>query len=92
MDKIRSLVTRVADGIARRRLVVALRGGPTHDSFSPDGERGQGLAEYALILAGIAVVAISSLIFLGGTITEMFWDPIHEDFAEVLCGVIGICP
>jgi Flp pilus assembly pilin Flp len=30
-----------------------------------DGERGQGLAEYALILALIAIVAIIALIFLG---------------------------
>jgi Flp pilus assembly pilin Flp len=30
---------------------------------------GQGLAEYALILALIAVVAIASLIFLGGQIS-----------------------
>ena len=32
--------------------------------WSPD-ERGQGLAEYALILALIAIVAIVALIFLG---------------------------
>lgn len=36
-----------------------------------DEERGQGLAEYALILALIAVVAILSLIFLGDTINEL---------------------
>ena len=33
---------------------------------------GQGLAEYALILALIAVVAIVALIFLGGTIADIF--------------------
>ena len=32
-------------------------------------EDGQGLAEYALILALIAVVAIVALLFLGGTIS-----------------------
>ena len=32
-------------------------------------DRGQGLAEYALILALIAVVAIVALIFLGGKIS-----------------------
>ncbi len=37
----------------------------------PDDERGQGLAEYALILALIAVVAILSLIFLGDTINDL---------------------
>ena len=37
-------------------------------SFSSD-EGGQGLAEYALILALIAIVAIVALIFLGGQIS-----------------------
>jgi pilus assembly protein Flp/PilA len=36
--------------------------------FSQD-EEGQGLAEYALILALIAIVAILALIFLGGQIS-----------------------
>ena len=35
-----------------------------------DHEAGQGLAEYALILALIAIVAIVALIFLGGQISE----------------------
>ena len=34
-----------------------------------DEEEGQGLAEYALILALIAIVAIVALIFLGGQIS-----------------------
>ena len=34
-------------------------------------EDGQGLAEYALILVLIAVVAIVSLIFLGGQVSDM---------------------
>ena len=34
-------------------------------------EEGQGLAEYALILALIAIVAIISLIFLGDTINDL---------------------
>ena len=33
------------------------------------GSRGQGLAEYALILALIAIVAIVALIFLGGQVS-----------------------
>ena len=38
----------------------------------PDGgEEGQGLAEYALILALIAVVAILSLVFLGETLRDL---------------------
>ena len=32
-------------------------------------EEGQGLAEYALILALIAIVAIAALIFLGGQVS-----------------------
>jgi pilus assembly protein Flp/PilA len=35
-----------------------------------DDEDGQGLAEYALILALIAIVAIIALIFLGGQISN----------------------
>jgi pilus assembly protein Flp/PilA len=34
-------------------------------------ERGQGLAEYALILALIAVIAIAALVFLGTRISEI---------------------
>jgi pilus assembly protein Flp/PilA len=34
-------------------------------------EQGQGLAEYALILGLIAVVAIVALVFLGTTISSM---------------------
>jgi pilus assembly protein Flp/PilA len=35
------------------------------DHFRHDDEAGQGLAEYALILALIAIVAIVALLFLG---------------------------
>ena len=35
------------------------------------GEEGQGLAEYALILALIAIVAIVALIFLGGQVSQI---------------------
>ena len=34
------------------------------------GEEGQGLAEYALILSLIAIVAIAALIFLGGSLSS----------------------
>jgi pilus assembly protein Flp/PilA len=33
-------------------------------------ERGQGLAEYALILALIAIIAIVALLFLGGQVSN----------------------
>ena len=36
-----------------------------------DREEGQGLAEYALILALIAIIAIVALIFLGGAISNI---------------------
>jgi pilus assembly protein Flp/PilA len=39
-------------------------------SFRRDDE-GQGLAEYALILALIAIVAIVALIFLGGQVSTI---------------------
>jgi pilus assembly protein Flp/PilA len=34
-------------------------------------EDGQGLAEYALILALIAIIAIVALIFLGGQVSQI---------------------
>ena len=40
-------------------------------SFTSADEEGQGLAEYALILALIAIVAILALLFLGGQISSI---------------------
>lgn len=40
-------------------------------SKSDRDERGQGLAEYALILALIAVLAIAAVTFLGGQINTI---------------------
>jgi pilus assembly protein Flp/PilA len=37
-------------------------------------ESGQGLAEYALILALIAVLAIAAITFMGGAINQMLSD------------------
>jgi pilus assembly protein Flp/PilA len=48
-----------------RRAVVALL-----KSADPRDDEGQGLAEYALILALIAIVAIVALIFLGSQISD----------------------
>jgi pilus assembly protein Flp/PilA len=39
--------------------------------LSSDRDEGQGLAEYALILALIAIVAIVALIFLGGQVSTI---------------------
>lgn len=41
------------------------------NTLSRDDERGQGLAEYALILALIAIIAIAALLFLGEEIAEI---------------------
>jgi pilus assembly protein Flp/PilA len=51
--------------------------------IDPDRERsldrqGQGLAEYALILALIAIVAIIALIFLGGQVSKILSDVGHS--------------
>jgi Flp pilus assembly pilin Flp len=43
-----------------------------------DPERGQGLAEYALILALIAIIAIVALIFLGGQVSKILSDVGHS--------------
>ena len=40
-------------------------------SLSNRDDEGQGLAEYALILALIAIVAIVALIFLGGQVSSI---------------------
>ena len=37
-------------------------------------ETGQGLAEYALILALVAIVAIIALLFLGGQVSSILSD------------------
>ena len=39
--------------------------------WSRDEQEGQGLAEYALILALIAIIAIAALIFLGTQISSI---------------------
>ena len=41
------------------------------NNLSHDDERGQGLAEYALILSLIAIIAITALVFLGGEISSI---------------------
>jgi pilus assembly protein Flp/PilA len=43
-------------------------------SFLLRGQAGQGLAEYALILALIAVLAIAAITFMGGSINDMLSD------------------
>ncbi len=47
---------------------------PALISFFHSDDEGQGLAEYALILALIAIVAIIALIFLGGQVKTLLRD------------------
>ena len=47
-------------------------------SFIPRDEEGQGLAEYALILALIAIVAIIALIFLGTQVSTILSNVGHS--------------
>lgn len=83
MEKLRAAVTAVTERVARSRPVVLLRAkyGPVSEASAD--QSGQGLAEYALILAGIAVVAIVSLIFLGSTVSTLFEDIVNEGFRYV---------
>ena len=41
-------------------------------------ESGQGMAEYGLILAGVAVVVIVALVALGGGLTDLFTNVTDE--------------
>jgi Flp pilus assembly pilin Flp len=89
MDKLRTKANEVAARVARSRPATW-----PSDLLGPraelgPAEQGQGLAEYALILAGIAIVAIASLIFLGGNISDLFWAPINEEFGNIL-SMLGI--
>ena len=47
-------------------------------NFLNRDEEGQGLAEYALILALIAIVAIIALIFLGGQVSKILSNVGHS--------------
>ena len=83
MDKLRSAVAAATDRVARSRPAASLR---RRLDLAPDGaedQRGQGLAEYALILGLIAVVAIAALMFLGTSVTTLFEDIINEGFMRV---------
>ncbi|RQD72267.1 MAG: Flp family type IVb pilin [Tindallia sp. MSAO_Bac2] len=44
-------------------------------------ESGQGMAEYGLILAGVAVVVMVALVALGGGLTDLF-DRVTDDVTE----------
>jgi len=83
MDKLRAAVTSITERVARWRPVVSLRAWISAGRGAGADQRGQGLAEYALILAGIAIVAIVSLAFLGNSISLLFEEIINEGFRYV---------
>jgi Flp pilus assembly pilin Flp len=83
MDILRTPGGRAGADLARWRsyLREAIKRASAHD---PDAEQGQGLAEYALILALIAIVAIAALAFFGLQISSVLTDPVNRDFGNVL--------
>jgi len=83
MDKLRAAVAQATERAARSRPVQALRAILAPAPDTTDGQRGQGLAEYALILALLAIVAIVSLIFLGNSVVQLMEDIVNEGFRYV---------
>ncbi len=88
MDMLRAAATRLAERATRSRPLTKLRAFLPAMPQTDEGQRGQGLAEYALILALIAIVAIGSLIFLGETIVGVFDEIINAGFSTVM-GLLG---
>ncbi len=84
MDKLQAAAAKVAERAARLRPLARLRAALHSLVASDDAQRGQGLAEYALILALIAIVAILSLVFLGDAIVGAFEEIINAGFQEVM--------
>jgi len=85
MDKLRAAVI----DLTTRATRLVTRSGPAKTDEPRDAARGQGLAEYSLILAGIAVVAIVSLVFLGSVINGLFLDVIDVGFSHVVTDILG---
>jgi Flp pilus assembly pilin Flp len=84
MDKLRAAAADVAERAARSRPLMSWSALTARFDTSDDNNQGgQGLAEYALILALIAIVAIASLIFLGNSVIGMFEDIINNGFRYV---------
>ena len=52
-------------------------------SVTDRDEEGQGLAEYALILSFIAIVAIAALAFFGVQLSSVLTDPVGRDISSV---------
>ncbi len=84
MDKLRVAAASFAKRAARAGPVMWLRAVLDPRVENHDAQRGQGLAEYALIMASIAIMAIVSLMFLGAVINGLFVDLINDGFSDVL--------
>jgi Flp pilus assembly pilin Flp len=82
MDHLRSSAWCVAAWAARLRASPHIG---DRESGGGDSEHGQGLAEYALILGLVAVIAIVSLTLLGTNIQTLVFDTI----AGTIQGVIN---
>ena len=82
MDKIRTAGGRAGAGLWRWTLRLRAAAGRRLPD-RPDGERGQGLAEYALILSLIAIVAIAALAFFGLQISSVLTDPVNAQISAV---------
>ena len=82
MQSIRAGVRELATTCRRARSAIAARW-RARDA-NRDGQRGQGLAEYALILAFIAIVAIAALAFFGVQLSSVLTDPVGEQIGNVV--------
>jgi Flp pilus assembly pilin Flp len=82
MNILRTAGGRAAAGL--ERWSSRLRATPGPLPARDNDERGQGLAEYALILALIAIVCIAALAFFGLQISSVLTDPINADIGGVL--------
>ena len=83
MDKLRAAVAGATERAARSRPMRSLSALLAPPPATTDDQRGQGLAEYALIMGLIAIVAIVSLIFLGASVSILFEDIINNGFDYV---------
>jgi Flp pilus assembly pilin Flp len=82
MDKLRSTVGILAVLASRPMpwLQATLARGPAGEE---DNQGGQGLAEYALILAFIAIAAIAALLFFGQQLSGVLTDQVGKGVGDV---------
>lgn len=86
MDKLRTGVGDLAARAAGLLTTVRIAWAGA-SAARPNRERGQGLAEYALILAFIAIVAIAALAFFGLQLSGVLTDPVGAEFSDVVDGL-----